>query len=129
VHKLFFTYTFTKNYESKHIPILCKRTSLRIIQRKKAKKILSPHCTLAYCKHVHLISIEFQNIDNNLGNPPKIFSFLFNCYNLPIHAVNLSKILLQTIRIVRFKILGLKAEKNGFIFIFILHANKYIFEA
>jgi hypothetical protein len=27
--------------------------------------------TLAYCRPIHLISIEFQNIDNNLSSPPK----------------------------------------------------------
>jgi hypothetical protein len=27
--------------------------------------------TLAYCRPIHLISIEFQCIDNNLGTPPK----------------------------------------------------------
>jgi hypothetical protein len=27
--------------------------------------------TLAHCRPIHLISIEFQNIDNNLGSPPK----------------------------------------------------------
>jgi hypothetical protein len=27
--------------------------------------------TLAYCSPFHLISIEFQNIDNDQGNPPK----------------------------------------------------------
>jgi hypothetical protein len=26
---------------------------------------------LAYYKPMHLISIEFQNIDNDLGSPPK----------------------------------------------------------
>jgi hypothetical protein len=27
--------------------------------------------TLAYCRPIHLVSIEFQNIDNNLGTPSK----------------------------------------------------------
>jgi hypothetical protein len=27
--------------------------------------------TLAYCRPIHLISIEFQNIDNDLGSSPK----------------------------------------------------------
>jgi hypothetical protein len=27
--------------------------------------------TLAYCRPIHLISIEFQNIDNDQGSPPK----------------------------------------------------------
>jgi hypothetical protein len=26
---------------------------------------------LAYCRPIHIISIEFQNIDNNPGSPPK----------------------------------------------------------
>jgi hypothetical protein len=34
----------------------------------------------------------------------------------------------QTIGIVRYKILELEVEKDHFIFIFILHANKYIFD-
>jgi hypothetical protein len=39
---------------------------------------------LAYCRPFHLISIEFQNIDNGQGNPPKNFFSPFNCYNLAI---------------------------------------------
>jgi hypothetical protein len=31
--------------------------------------------TLAYCRPLHLISIEFQNIDNDQGNPPKKLFF------------------------------------------------------
>jgi hypothetical protein len=30
---------------------------------------------LAYCRPLHLISIEFQNIDNDQGNPPKKLFF------------------------------------------------------
>jgi hypothetical protein len=48
--------------------------------------------TLAYCGHIYLISIEFQNIDNNPSNPPKNFFFLFNRYNLIICVVTLSEI-------------------------------------
>jgi hypothetical protein len=39
---------------------------------------------LAYCRPIHLIFIEFQSIDSNLGTPPKTFFFFFNCYN---HAI------------------------------------------
>jgi hypothetical protein len=31
----------------------------------------SPSYILAYCRLIHLISIEFQSIDNNPGSPPK----------------------------------------------------------
>jgi hypothetical protein len=47
---------------------------------------------LAYCWPIHLIFLEFQNIDNNLGSPPKNFFSPFNCYNLAIHVVTLSEI-------------------------------------
>jgi hypothetical protein len=43
--------------------------------------------------------------------------------------VTLTVIFLYTIRIIRYKILMLKVEKKSFILIFILHANKHIFEA
>jgi hypothetical protein len=85
--------------------------------------------TLAYCRPIHLISIEFQYIDNNQGSPPKNFFFPFNCYNLAIHAVTMTEIFSTTIGIVRFKILWLKVKKYRLIFKFILHVIKYIFEA
>jgi hypothetical protein len=28
-------------------------------------------CNLAYCRNIHLVSIEFQNIDNNPATPSK----------------------------------------------------------
>jgi hypothetical protein len=31
----------------------------------------SHYYTLTYCRPFHLISIEFQNINNDQGNPPK----------------------------------------------------------
>jgi hypothetical protein len=80
---------------------------------------------LAYCKPIHLIFIEFGNIDNNLGTPPKKCS----SPSLAICAITLIEIFLQSIRIVRHKILQLKKVKIHFIFIFILYANKYILEA
>jgi hypothetical protein len=46
--------------------------------------------TLAYFRPIHLISIEFQNIDNDLGSPPKNFFLPFNCYNLAIREVALT---------------------------------------
>jgi hypothetical protein len=86
--------------------------------------------TLAYCKPIHLISIEFQNIDNNSSSPPK------KTFSSPSIVIILQsmrslwlRFFLQTISIVRFKILLLKVEKEHFILIFILHAMKYIFEA
>jgi hypothetical protein len=48
--------------------------------------------TLAYRRPIHLLSIEFQNIDNDQGNPPKKLFFPFNCYNLAIHEVTLTEI-------------------------------------
>jgi hypothetical protein len=48
--------------------------------------------TLAYCRPIDLISIEFQNIDNYPGSPQKNFFFSFNCYNLAIHAITLIEI-------------------------------------
>jgi hypothetical protein len=41
---------------------------------------------------LNLISIEFQNIKNDQGSPPKNFFFTFNCYNLVIHAITLTEI-------------------------------------
>ena len=48
--------------------------------------------TLANYRLIHLISIEFQNIDNNQCSPPKNFFFSFKCCNLAIHEVTLTKI-------------------------------------
>jgi hypothetical protein len=48
--------------------------------------------TLANCRPIHLISIEFQNIENNHGSLPKNFFFPFNCYNLAIHVVILTEV-------------------------------------
>jgi hypothetical protein len=48
--------------------------------------------TLAYCRPIHLVFIEFQNIDNNQGSPPKKLFFPFNCYDLAIHEVTLTEI-------------------------------------
>jgi hypothetical protein len=47
---------------------------------------------LAYCRPFHLIKIEFQNIDNDQGNPPKKLFPPFNCYNLAIREVTLIEI-------------------------------------
>jgi hypothetical protein len=48
--------------------------------------------TLAYYRPFHLISIEFQNIDNDQGNTPIYFFPPFNCYNLAILEVSLIEI-------------------------------------
>jgi hypothetical protein len=48
-----------------------------------------PFLYLAHCRPIHLLSIEFQSIDSNLGNPPKNFFFPFNYYNLAIHAITM----------------------------------------
>jgi hypothetical protein len=85
--------------------------------------------TLAYCRPIHLISIEFQNIDSNSGSPPKKYFFPFNCYNLAIREVTLTEIFLHTIGIVRYKILWLEVKNYHFILIIGPHVNKYIFQA
>jgi hypothetical protein len=48
--------------------------------------------TLAYCRPIHLISIEFQNIEKNQGSLQENFFFPFDCYNLAIHEVTLTEI-------------------------------------
>jgi hypothetical protein len=40
----------------------------------------------------HLISIEFQSINTNLGILPKDFFFFFNCYNIAIREATLTEI-------------------------------------
>jgi hypothetical protein len=47
--------------------------------------------TLAYCRPILLISIEFQNIDNDHGSPHNFF-FPFYYYYLAIREVTLTKI-------------------------------------
>jgi hypothetical protein len=78
---------------------------------------------------MHLISIELQNIDNNLDTPPKKFFFSFNCYNLTVCAVTLTKTFPTNYWDIKIEDLTLGVQKNHFILIFILQANKYIFEA
>jgi hypothetical protein len=70
----------------------------------------SHSCTLAYCRPIHLISIEFQDIDNSPVTPPKNFF-------LPSVVIILQSVwsiwvrfFLHSIRIVRYKILWLKVE-------------------
>jgi short subunit fatty acids transporter len=83
--------------------------------------------TLAYCRSMHLISIEFQNIDNNPATPTKI---TFSSPSIVIILQSVQSLwlefFLQTTGI--YKILRLEVEKCNFIFIFILHASKYMFE-
>jgi hypothetical protein len=43
--------------------------------------------TLASCKPIYLISIEFQSIDSDLSTLLKNFFFSFYCYNLAIQVV------------------------------------------
>jgi hypothetical protein len=47
---------------------------------------------LAYCRPIHLVSIEFQNIDNDQGSQSKNFLFRFKCHNLAIRVVTLIEI-------------------------------------
>ena len=48
--------------------------------------------TLAYYRPIYLISIEFQNIENNQGFQSKKLFSPFNIYNLAIYEVNLNEI-------------------------------------
>jgi hypothetical protein len=59
----------------------------------------------------------------------KNFFLPFNCYNIAICPITLIDIFLQTIGILRYKILRLEVEKHQFILIIGQHVNKYIFEA
>ena len=84
--------------------------------------------TLAYCWPIYLISIESQNIESHLCNPPEELFIPCDCYNLIIWAVTLIEIFSQSIRIVRYKNLWFKVEMDHLILIFVLHANKFLFE-
>jgi hypothetical protein len=86
--------------------------------------------TLANCRPIHLISIEFQNIENKHGSLPKkafsspsIVIILQSMWSLWL------RFFLQTISIVKYKILRLEVEKHHFILIIDPHVNKYIFQA
>jgi hypothetical protein len=46
----------------------------------------------SYFRPIHLISIELQNIDNNSALHQIFISFHFNCYNIAIRAITLTKI-------------------------------------
>jgi hypothetical protein len=48
--------------------------------------------TLAYCRPIHLISIEFQKLKTTRAPYQKNFFFPFNCYNLAIREVTLTEI-------------------------------------
>jgi hypothetical protein len=85
--------------------------------------------TLAICRPIHLISIEFQNIDNNPGSPPKKISFPSIVIILQFVRLLWMRFFLQTISIVRYKILRLEVEKCHFILINDPHVNKCIFQA
>jgi hypothetical protein len=86
--------------------------------------------TLACCRPIYLIFVEFQNIDNNASSPPKI---LFSSTSIVIILQSVwslwLRFFLQIISIGWYKILQLEVEKYHFIFIIALHVNKYIFQA
>jgi hypothetical protein len=86
-----------------------------------------PSCsyTLAYCRPIHLISLEFTMVNCDLGTPPKILYFPYSCYKLAFQASLWLRILPQKIRMERDKFLQFKVEKNNLILISILHANKF----
>jgi hypothetical protein len=80
--------------------------------------------TLAYCRPIHLISIEFQNIDNNQESLPK------NSFYSPSIVIILQSVrsiwlryFLRSIGIIRYKILQSEVEKHHFIFIIGPHVN------
>ena len=78
---------------------------------------------------MYLISIEFQNIDNYLATQPQNFFLPSIVIILQFMQSLWLRFFLQTARIVRYKTLQLEVEKYHFILIFILHMNKYMFEA
>jgi hypothetical protein len=77
----------------------------------------SHYCTLVYCRPIHLISIEFQNIDNNLGSPPNFFFPPSIVIILQSMQSLWLRFFLLAISIERYKILRLEIEKHHFIFI------------
>jgi hypothetical protein len=81
--------------------------------------ILPSHSyTLAYCRSFHLISIEFQNIDIDQGNPPKKTFFPPSIVIILQSMRSLwLRFFLQTICKVRYKILQLEVGKHHFILI------------
>jgi hypothetical protein len=54
--------------------------------------------------------LNFKILKTTMAPYQKNFFFHFNCYNLVIHVVTLIEIFLQTISIVRYKILWLEVE-------------------
>jgi hypothetical protein len=85
--------------------------------------------TLAYCRPIHLTSIEFQNIDNDHSSPPKkIISYPSTLMILQSVRSLWVRLFLHSIGILRYKILWLKVEKHHFILIIGPHVNKYMFK-
>jgi hypothetical protein len=89
----------------------------------------SHSCTLAYCRPIHLISIEFQNIHNNPVTLQKNFFSPVNCYYPAIREVTLTEVFSKNYWDIKIQDLIVDSRKKLFHFVFILHANKYIFEA
>ena len=85
--------------------------------------------TLAYCRPIHLISIEFQNIYDDLGSSKKAFFFPSIVLILQFVQSLWLRFYLQTISTIRYKILWLEVKKDHFIWIIGLHVNKYIYHA
>jgi hypothetical protein len=92
----------------------------------------SHYYTLAYCRPIFLISIEFKiskhwqrsglPTKKTFSSPP-IIIILQSMRSLWL------RFFLQTVSIVRYKILRLVVEKHHFILIIAPHDNKYIFQA
>jgi hypothetical protein len=90
----FYGVTSFSSYPLVEIKFFEKRIDLFLLTRFWILTIQTSHFyILAYCRLAHLISIEFQIIDNHPSTPPKNSFFSFNCYNLAICVVILIEIL------------------------------------
>ena len=78
--------------------------------------------TLSYWSPIHLISIEFQNIDNNLGTLPKNFFVIFNCYDLAICVVTLTGTFSTNYRSFRANSFLINSKRRRWIFLEIMKA-------
>jgi hypothetical protein len=106
-------YKILRNYPFKVLPY-------RIVFLLKIKMTFTSYETLGFKSWL---------LDNILSTHQRNFFISFNFFNFAICGSFWLRLFLQTIGSIRYKILRLKIEKYSFILNFILHANKYIFEA
>jgi hypothetical protein len=63
---LFFTYTFTENYESKHLPICVREPAHKLFKQRRRQNFCHPHCTLDECKGIvlalHVLKLKGQGV-------------------------------------------------------------------